>query len=225
MRTGAVRPRTMAALLIGAALLGAGARGLVTGANPPPVRAAATASVAGPRTDEHGIDAGFAHTRTGAVAAATSDVRQGQRLFDLPTPLRAAALRGMAARSAADAYVADETQRLSELDGVAAHGRGRLTWDVTVLAWRLDAYTADRARVSVWRVGVLSVDGLTNPLSEWTTVVYELVWERADWRIWSETQTAGPTPTVHPADSPSAPEQLSTDLAGFTRYPGPDPVF
>ena len=77
----------------------------------------------------------------------------------------------------------------------------------------------------MWRVGVLSVDGLTNPLSEWTTVIYELVWERADWRIWSETQTAGPTPTVHPADSPSAPEQLSTDLAGFTRYPGPDPVF
>jgi hypothetical protein len=221
----AVRPRTLTALLIGAALLGAGARGLLTGANPRPAPAAAPTSVVGSRTDDHGLEVGFAHTRAGAVAAATSDVRQGQRLYDLPTALRSSALQGMAAQSAADAYVADETQRLTELDGVAARGRGPLTWDVAVLAWRLDAYAPDRARVSVWRVGVLSVDGLTNPLAEWTTVAYDLVWERGDWRIWSETQTPGPTPKVHPADSPSTPEQLRTALAGFTRYPGPDPVF
>jgi hypothetical protein len=93
-----------------------------------------------------------------------------------------------------------------------------------VLAWRLDAYTPDRSRVSVWRVGVLSVAGLTAPLAEWTTVVYELVWERGDWRIWSETQTPGPTPRGHPSESPSTPDQLRTALAGFTRYPGPDPL-
>jgi len=74
-------------------------------------------------------------------------------------------------------------------------------------------------------VGGLSVDGLTNPIAGWTPVSYGRGWERGDWRIWSETQTAGPTPTVHPADSPSTPEQLRTALAGFTRYPGPDPVF
>jgi hypothetical protein len=224
VRSVSVRARTLAALLIGAALLGAGARGLLTGASPP-APAAAPARAGGSRTGEHGLEAGFAHDRAGAISAATSDVRQGQRLYDLPTTLRATALQDLAARSAADAYVADETQRLAELDGVAAHGRGRLTWDVAVVAWRLDAYAADRARVSVWRVGVLSVDGLTSPLAEWTTVVYDLVWERGDWRVWSETQTAGPTPKVHPADPPSTPEQLRTALAGFTRYPGPDPVF
>jgi hypothetical protein len=78
--------------------------------------------------------------------------------------------------------------------------------------------------VSVWRVGVLSVAGLTAPLAEWTTVVYELVWERGDWRIWSEAQSPGPTPRVHPVDPISTPEQLTTSLAGFTRYPGPDPL-
>jgi len=63
----------------------------------------------------------------------------------------------------------------------------------------------------------------TAPLAEWTTDAYELVWERGDWRIWSETQTPGPTPLAHPSETPSTPEQLRTALAGFTRYPGSDP--
>ncbi len=87
----------------------------------------------------------------------------------------------------------------------------------------LDAYTSSRALVTVWRVGILSISGLTAPLAEWTTDAYELVWERGDWRIWSETQTPGPTPLAHPSETPSTPEQLRTALAGFTRYPGSDP--
>jgi hypothetical protein len=221
VRTVAVRPRALAAAVLGAALVGAGARGLVTPSDRPRPAAGttSTASPAGPVTAT-----AFARTRGGAVAAATSDVRQGQRLLGLPTDERVTALQAMASDAAAPAYVAEQTQQLSNLDGVAARGRGPLTWDVSVLAWRLDAYTPERARVSVWRVGVLSVAGLTAPLAEWTTVVYELVWERREWRIWSESQSPGPTPLGHPSEPPSTPEQLRTALAGFTRYPGPDPL-
>lgn len=222
MRTVAIRPRALAAAVLGAALVGAGARGLVHGADPPR-RVLPAASSAAPTTERVGA-AGFPRTRAGAVTAATSDVRQGQRLFNLPSSERVTVLRAMASDAAAQAYVAEQTQQLSNLDGVAARGRGPLTWDVAVLAWRVDAFTPARARVSVWRVGVLSVAGLTAPLAEWTTVVYELVWERSDWRIWSETQSPGPTPLGHPSEPPSTPEQLRTALAGFTRYPGPDPL-
>ncbi len=106
---------------------------------------------------------------------------------------------------------------------MAARGHGHVTWDVSVLATRLDAYTAPRSRVSIWRVGVLSVAGLTSPLAEWTTVTYELVWEQGDWKVWSETQTPGPTPMGHPEARLSNPDQMEAALAGFTRYPGPDP--
>lgn len=95
---------------------------------------------------------------------------------------------------------------------------------MSVLATRIDAYTSSRSRVSVWRVGILSIDGLTAPLAEWTTVAYDLVWDRADWRIWSETQSSGPTPMTHPDEKPSTPDSLRTALAGFTRYPGTDPL-
>jgi len=219
---GTVRLRTVLVACLVAALLGAGARGALATAPPAPVRAAGLGTV-GPRAQVDGLPAGFARSRGGAVAAATTYVRDAQRLFDLPDVDRTAALRSIASRAATDAYVAQSRAELAELDGIAARGQGPLTWDVAVLATRTDAYTDQRAQVSVWRVGILSISGLTAPLAEWTTVAYELVWERDDWRIWSETQTAGPTPIGHPDDPPSTPEQLQTDLAGFTRYPGPDP--
>jgi len=166
---------------------------------------------------------GFARNRAGAVAAGSTYVRQGQRIVDLPVGDRPVALHAIASRAAADAYVAQASAQLAELDGVAARGHGHVTWVVSVLATRLDAYTSQRARVSIWRVGVLSVAGLTSPLAEWTTVAYELVWEQGDWKVWSETQTPGPTPMGHPDARFSNPGQMEAALAGFTRYPGPDP--
>jgi hypothetical protein len=220
--TVAVRPRALAAALLTAVLVGAGVRGLLTGSSRP--RAPSTAGTASAtHTDAFGIPDQFARSRAGAVTAAASDVRQGQRLFELAASARAPALQAMAASAAAPAYVAEQTQALAELDGIAARGEGTLTWDVTVLGTRVDAYSPTRAVVSLWRVGVLSIGGLTAPLAEWATVRVELVWERGDWRIWSETQTPGPTPMLHPAEAPSTPEQLRLALAGFERYPDASP--
>jgi hypothetical protein len=221
-----LRPRTLVATLVTATLIGMGARGLITPPHPasPPAAANATVETPGPRSETAGVPTGFARSRAGATAAAVTYVRQGQRVFDLIGPDRTRALQAIVSRAATGGYLAQASAQLAELDGIEGRGNGPLIWDVSVLATRVDAYTAQRALVSIWRVGVLSIGGLTAPLAEWTTVAYELVWERGDWRIWSETQSPGPTPMGHPDERPSTPEQLRAALAGFARFPGPDPL-
>ena len=179
---------------------------------------------AGPNVERDGLLAGFTHNQAGALTAATTYVREGQRVFDLPPAGRTAALRSIAASAAADGFVADQAAQLAELDGAAQRGTGPLTWMVAVLATRMDAYTPERARVSLWRVGILSVDGMTSPLAEWTTVDYELVWEAGDWRIWSETQVPGPTPLGDPNQTLTSPSQWRAELNGYSRFPGADPL-
>jgi hypothetical protein len=220
-----LRARTLAVALAATALTGMGARGLL--ASPPTTprsSAIPAARTPGPRSTTAGLPTGFAPTEAGAVAAAATYLRQGQRLLDRSTADRLAALRAIASSAAANGYPTQVSAELAELDGIAARGQGHLTWAVSVLATRVDAYRAGRARVSIWRVGVLSVTGLVAPLAEWTTVDDELVWERGDWKVWAETQTPGPTPAPHPDARPSTPGQLQAALAGFTRYPGPDPL-
>jgi hypothetical protein len=219
-----LRTRTLVLALAGTAITGIGARGLVSPPTPPRTTVATAATTPGPRSTTAGMPTGFAHNKPGAIAAATSYVRQGQHLFDLPTADRIPAVHAIASLDGANGYVAHVSAELAELDGIAARGQGHLTWDVSVLATRVGAYNAQRARISIWRVGVLSVTGLVAPLAEWTTVDDELVWERGDWKVWAETQTPGPTPAGHPDARPSTPTELQAALAGYTRYPGLDPL-
>ncbi len=220
-----LRPRTLLMGFVVAMLFGAAAHGLLVGTpSNSSSKVAANSSAPGPSLERAGLLVGFAHTRAGAIAAATTYVREGQRLFDLPSPQRDAALRSIAASAAADGVLGEQARQLNELGGIAQRGQGPLTWMVTVLATRLDAYTPARARVSLWRVGILSVSGLMAPLAEWTTVDYELVWERGDWRLWSETQVPGPSPIADPNQTPTTPNQWRTALSGFARFPGQDPV-
>ncbi|HEY5164566.1 MAG TPA: hypothetical protein VIJ44_01315 [Acidimicrobiia bacterium] len=225
MATVTLGTRTLVLALAATAITGMGARGLIASPQTPPRTTAATAAkTPGPRSTTSGMPTGFARNEPGAIAAATSYVRQGQHLLDLPTADRTPALQVIASLDGANGYVAQVTAELAELDGIEARGQGHLTWDVSVLATRVDAYNAQRARISIWRVGVLSVTGLVAPLAEWTTVDDELVWERGDWKVWAETQTPGPTPAGQPDARPSTPTQLHSALAGYTRYPGLDPL-
>jgi hypothetical protein len=220
-----LRTRTWVLALAATAITGMGARGLIASPPTPPRATVASAARApGPRSTTAGMPTGFARDEPGAVAAATSYVRQGQHLFDLPSTDRIPALQAIASHDGANGYVAQASAALAELDGIEARGQGPLTWYVSVLATRVDAYNAQRARISIWRVGVLSVTGLVAPLAEWTTVDDELVWERGDWKVWAETQTPGPTPAGHPDARASTPAQLKAALAGYTRYPGLDPL-
>jgi hypothetical protein len=83
-----------------------------------------------------------------------------------------------------------------------------------VIAARVDAFSGDRARVRLWRVAVLSRDGMTSPGAQWATVTYDLVWEQGGWKIWSETVVPGPDPASTATDL-ATPSELEADLAGF----------
>ena len=210
-----LRARTLLLGVLIAALVGAGAHGLLA-SNPTPASAPA---IGAPAVATHG-----ARSRAGAVRAAVAVVQAGQRIYDLPDTERAPALRALAAPTAADGFVAQQQRSLRELDGIAQRGQGPLTWDVSVLATRVDAWTPHRARIEIWRLGVLSIEGLTAPLAEYATVAYDLVWERGAWRVWSETENPGPDPSPLPESTPSSPAQWHDVLEGFTRYPGHEPI-
>ncbi len=212
-----VRARTLVVGALVVALIGAGARSLLT----PGTSDSRSAPPNSPMTEgTRRPTGGRSRNASGALRAAARFVRAGQRVFDLAPDARDAALRTLAARAAADGYVAQQARQLAELDGIAARGQGPLTWHVGVLATRVDAITRHRARIEIWRLGTLSIDGLTAPIAEFATVSYELVWERGAWRIWSETQTPGPSPMPHPEAIPSSPTEWRTRLEGFVRYPG-----
>ena len=165
-----------------------------------------------------GIPVGFARTKDGARAAAVAYVLTGRTLINLAPTLADNAVRSMSASASADMQVATTEQQLDRLRAVLAPGSGPTRYLQAVLATRIDAFTPDRARVSVWNVGVLSRAGVAAPQAGWTTSVFELVWERDDWKVWSETITPGPAPALNAGAAPATSEQLESALNGFTPW-------
>lgn len=184
------------------------------------VRAAAdrAAEAVGPTGERAGMPIGFAHTEDGARAAGVAYVLAGQRLLALPPTRVGDAIRAITASASADAQVADTDQQLRRLREVLAEGTGPIRYLQAVLATRVDAYTPERARISVWNVGVLSRSGAAQPQAGWNVSTFELVWERGDWRIWSETITPGPAPALNAGAAPASHEQLDRALNGFTPW-------
>jgi hypothetical protein len=176
---------------------------------------------AGPtRLDASGLPVGFAHSRVGALAAAVSFVTQGERLLRLAPDAASAFLGAMAARETGAGFVEQQQANFDALRNAVARGSGPTLLRAAVAATRVDAYTARRARVRIWRVLVLSREGMTTPGEQWATVTYELVWQDGDWRVWSEDDAVGPSPSAT-ADPPASPSRLETTLVGFDPYPTP----
>ena len=179
----------------------------------------ATAGRVGPRAIEApGVPVGFAHSRAGVTAAAVSYVRLGEVVLNAAPSDAETVLRRVASRDAADAFVAQEQAGFAQLREALARGTGTAHLRVGVLATRVEAFSPGRARVALWRVAVLSREGMTSPGEQWATVTYELVWEAGDWKIWSETSAAGPSPAAADA-RPASPSALEAALSGFVAYP------
>ena len=172
----------------------------------------------GPRQFIDGIPSGFARSDEGARAAAVMYVLSGQRLLELAPTQLGPAVRSMAATGSADAQIKDAEQQLRAVREVLAAGTGATRYLQAALASRVDAFTPERARVSVWSVGVLSRTGVAQPQAAWTTSIFELVWDRDDWKIWNETITAGPAPQLNAGAKPTTAEQLDLALNGFTPW-------
>jgi hypothetical protein len=201
-------------------------RGLLSSSRPSPSAPAPASNASpsdasaqlGPRDYRDGIPVGFARSERGAVAAAVAYVLAGQALVDMPPTRVGGAIRTMAATASADRQVIDAEQRLQTLRDVLDDGTGPIHYLQAVLATRVDAYTPERARVSVWSVGVLSRAKIASPQAGWNISTFELVWERDDWKVWSETITAGPAPILNAATAPASSEELEDALRGFVSW-------
>ena len=59
---------------------------------------------------------------------------------------------------------------------------------------------------------------VAQPQAGWSISTFELVWERADWRIWRETITPGPAPDLNASVAAVSAAQLEQALLGFTPW-------
>ena len=202
-------------------LAGMAARGAVgdRGASQPQAAAAPTDEAptdAGPTREVDGAPAGFARSRDGAQAAAIAyTATLSQRLLYLDPASADAAVRAIAADASVETITREVLAGLQAVREPLAAGTGATWWVAEPLAVKVEAYTDDRARVSVWIVRVLSRPGVVVPQSSWVTETVELVWEDSDWRLWSDESTPGPTPVLDGSDLPASAAQLDTELTGF----------
>lgn len=184
-----------------------------------PAQPAPAASAGPARIEAPGVPVGFARDRHGVLAAAVAYVQLGDVILSVDANAGADVLRRVSSRAAGDSFVQGELAGFTQLQDALARGTGPARLRVGVVATRIDAYAPDRARVRLWRVAVLSRDGMTNPGEQWATVTYDLVWEDGDWKIWSETVAPGPSPS--PTDARLAtPQELDASLAGFSPFAG-----
>ena len=206
-------------LVAGAAVRGVLTRPATTRVDPSSVSNAENSrSGPGPTTYRGGIPSGFERSADGARAAAVGYVLTGQVLIDLPTTAVSEAVRAMSSAGSADVQVTTTQQQLDQLRSVLAPGTGS-----TQISAGRDRNTRRRvhagsARVSVWNVGVLSRMGVAAPQAGWTTSVFDLVWERGDWKTWSETITPGPAPALNAGTAPATSGDLQASLDGFAPW-------
>jgi hypothetical protein len=173
---------------------------------------------AGPVRTAQGVPAGFSRSERGAVAAAEAYVGTGQTLLDMDPLAAEKALRQMATTDSAEEQVDRVLDRLSQVRQVLAYGSGPIVFRQGVIAWRVDSYSAERVRVAVWHVGVLSREGAAPPQAGWATSTVELVWERDDWKIAEESVVPGPAPILNDSVAPATATLLQTALDGFTDF-------
>jgi hypothetical protein len=159
-------------------------------------------------------------TEEGARQAALSTVAASQRWLYLDDQQLAAEVRARATAGAADRLVREEVEEVGVARDALAKSPGRVWWIVRPLAWRVDAFSPDEARVSVWALTVLSASDVAVPQSDWLTVTVELAWVDGRWLVDGIKDQPGPTPATGMRDEPWQPEPFDDALAGFTRVDG-----
>lgn len=175
---------------------------------------------AGPTTNRGGVPAGFARTKPGAAAAATSYLSALHGLVDADVEARVHALEAIAARGA-DAVVNDALAGLDELDALVGEARQlvatpRIYLRDVPFAYSVEQFSAERARVAIWSVGVVVIEGKSEATEVWSTNVVDLVWED-DWRVWAWQRKPGPTPAAAPAEV-TPPATLLDQVTGWDGF-------
>jgi hypothetical protein len=215
--------RTAALVVAGMLLVGCGGsvgrtEGASTALPAPPL---ADGGDPGPNLVVEGRPSGFAHDRTGAVAAATTYLSSLHGLLEDSASNRQAAVGAMTADGAG--AVADELdQAMQLLDGMVDTARSRNP-DARVfvrsvpVAYSVNSFSAESASVEVWSVGMLVVEGETLVTEVWSTNRVDLVWQHDDWKLESWHRSVGPTPSIA-ATEPVAPTELLDAIEGWEGY-------
>lgn len=191
-------------------------------AAPPPPVVAASAGGPGPSGTVGTVPVGYTRDEAGAAAAATSYLSVLHGLVELDPDARRQALVRIAAPGA-DAAIQTGLDSLAILDRVLEDARqvqpeaGSFVRDIPV-GYRVEQHSADRARVGVWSVGIVLIEGRTLATEVWSTNTVDLVWESDDWRVWSWARTPGPQPAVSAESEPTPPAQLLATVGGWEGY-------
>lgn len=152
-----------------------------------------------------------------AVDAALRYASASQRWLYLTDEQIRAEVVAVADPSSAARLSDDVVADISMVRPQLAGANGRVWWVVRPLAWRVDRFGGEAARVAVWLVTVLSATGIAAPQAEFVTVSLDL--ERVDgrWRVSDVSDRPGPTPITGAKDQPWDAEPFDAALDGFTR--------
>lgn len=175
----------------------------------------------GPRPQtpaEVAAELGLGRTRDGAIAAAAAYVTSGEELLRMDPLAAEETVRESAIEETADQQVADTLAGLTRTREQLATGTGPIVYRQAAVAWRLDTFTQDRARIAVWHVGVLARAGVAAPQSGWAISWVDLVWDDDRWKVHSEQVVPGPAPALDGSAPPATAEQLAAALDGFQRF-------
>lgn len=193
----------------------------VGAAAPPPPLSAAGPENPGPRRTEGALPVGFARTEDGAVAAATTYLSTLHGLALGDAGAREEAVRRMSAPEAPG--IVDQTLAgMAFLDGVVDEARAALPGARVFLrevpvAYDLSRFDPTRARVEVWSLGVVLIEGRTQATQVWSTNTVELAWDNGDWRLWSWARVPGPVPAAS-LDPPTDPAEVLAAIDGWEGY-------
>ena len=132
-------------------------------ANTKPAGRASSVVTEAPRLDASGVPVGFARSQAGARDAAIAYVQMGDLVLSLDPSAAANVLRRVASRESSVQFVQSELAGFTQLRDALGRGSGPIRLRVGVIATRVDAFSQDRAEVRLWRVAILSRDGMTNP--------------------------------------------------------------
>ncbi len=182
-----------------------------------------TLAKAGPSRLVDGIGVGYAHSRPGAVAAATvyASAFSGDLLFDTARRRRAVAAIAAPEAVASLQRSMDEAVPLVRkglrlpADGPVA---SRVILRTTPFGWAVDRYDDKTAQVSVWTTGIVgSVTGIAVQ-QVWATTTIDLKWVGGDWKELGVTSRDAPTPLAPDTGVPSPADAFLQQTQRFKEY-------
>jgi hypothetical protein len=202
--------------VVGRATAGSGLR--VPSTTTPPVASDVPSWAQGATRMDHGVPIGYAHTQDGAIAAARN---YNLALGSSPLTLDPAAVRAAQQFLDVPGLRARDAQRLERtLAGaaplIAAAHQGHATRVLPfIVTSRLDSYSGEDARVTLWGGVVIASDGMLAPQLTLGDDTISLHWF-GDWLIADNSSTDGPgvTAITTPAQDKNLPPELGRDVRG-----------